>query len=93
MKPVVAWKLDDNDITSGGSYVVGDVTLTDNTAGAVLTIKSATDKNTLYSCLVTSTEWMKYDEQNTVILKVYGNNLYKPFTNELLMNLVLKTIF
>ena len=74
MKPVVAWKLDENDITSGGSYVVGDVVQIESTAGAVLTVINAPDKNTKYTCLVTLTEGgITSNQESFVFLNVYGN--------------------
>ena len=90
----MTWKQDTTTITTADTgFNVGDVTLTGNTASAVLTVLKASDTDTTYTCLVTSTEWSITDEVNPVSLNVYGKNLYKPSSAESFMNLVLKTKF
>ena len=74
--PTVSWKQETTAITDDNDYDIGDIKLTGNTASAVLTVVKASDTDTTYTCVVTSTEWEKSNEEHTVNLNVYGNNLY-----------------
>ena len=74
--PTVTWKQDTTDITTTDTdFNVGDVTLTTNTASAILTVRKASDTDTTYTCLVTSNEWEKTDDATTVAVDVFSELL------------------
>ena len=75
--PTVTWSDGVNSISNGADYAVGTVTLTGTMARAVLTVQKESTATTTYTCLVTSTEWLKTDDPHTVDVKVYGKYIFK----------------
>ena len=73
----IVWKNSDGtDLSSDSTnYAIGGTGFTSGTNSheSILTVKAAkNDADAVYSCLVTSAEWAKTNEENTVNLKVLG---------------------
>ena len=70
--PTISWNDGSNNLSSDADFDVGTVSLNDNTAVSILTVKKASTATATYTCLVTSTEWAKTDEPHSAELKIFS---------------------
>ena len=81
----VKWTKGGTDVTTlteDNSYVVSAGTYGSNSQTTTLTVKAAVNTaDSIYTCVITSNEWLVTDKETSVVLNVFGMSLYHfPFT-------------
>ena len=72
----VVWKKDGTDVTtlSGSNYVVSAGSYGSNSQTTTLTVKAAVNSgDSIYTCAITSNEWIVTDQQTSVTLNIFGS--------------------
>ena len=78
-RPTVTWSDGTNSISDGTDYTVNALEFDQNNerAESVLVVKKASTITTVYTCLLTSSEFSKTEEPHTVVLEVFSKYIFK----------------
>ena len=78
------WEKGGIDVTTwlGSEYVTSPGTYDSNSQTTTLTVKDvANTEDSVYTCVITSNEWLLTNMETTVILDVFGGILFFQYVN------------